>query len=190
MTIARFRSAGPDELELDSQLDVVRQRGTAAWQVCVPADAIGRAIDRGLEGEAEPRVAREVLGRALNGAGGMDRLGYALDGQVAVDLDLVTVDFDLLRGEGDLGVVVNVEELRTHQVRGEVFVLDVDRVNRGGAAEPAVDKRGGDVLERTAERRDHVRNRERDRRVDGGEFPGACQAVLGRNDGHGDLLRG
>src|SRR5258708_40226424 len=110
MTIAPVCSSGPDELELDGQLDVVGQRAAAAWQVCVPADAERRAVDRGLQGEAESRGAREVLGGALNGARGTQRVPCALDGQLAIELDPVAVDPQLVGAEGDLGVVLSVEE--------------------------------------------------------------------------------
>src|SRR3954452_20561445 len=116
------------ELELDRQLDVVGEREAALGQRGVPVQAVLGAVDRGLEREAELRVAEGVLRRAADRAGAGDGVRVALDREVALDGHVVAVADDLERLELDLRVGLGVEELGRLQVRGQVLVLDDDRV--------------------------------------------------------------
>src|SRR3954451_17960843 len=72
------------ELELDRQLDVVGEREAALGERGVPVQAVLRAVDHGLEREAELRVAERVLGRAGDRAGAGDGVRLALDSEVAL----------------------------------------------------------------------------------------------------------
>jgi hypothetical protein len=68
-------------------------------------------------------------------------------------------------------VLLGVEEVRCHQVAGEVVVLDVDRGDFRGAGEDAVLKRRRQVGEGAAEGRDDVLDGELARRMCSSEVP-------------------
>ena len=76
-------------------------------------------------------------------------------------------------GEADDRVALGVEELGGEQVRLEVLLLGLDALDAGRAGEPAVGERGVEVGDLPAERRDRVRDLERDAGVDGVRLPGA-----------------
>ena len=79
-------------------------------------------------------------------------VGDALDREVALDLDRLAVEADVLGGEADLRVALGVEEVGRLQVAGEVLVLDVDARDLGRALEAdgvVTDHEGGvDLAER------------------------------------------
>src|SRR5215217_2411836 len=167
-----------DELELDLELDLVGQRESALGQRRVPVEAELRAVDRGVEGEAELRVAHEVLGRAGDGARAGDPLRVALDRQVALDGRAVAVDRELERVERELRVLLRVEELGRLQVRREVLVLDLDGVGADLAVEHGVaglvDAQDAlELLERATEARNEVLDGEVGGAVDGHAVVGA-----------------
>src|SRR3954470_7370094 len=118
---------GLRQLELDDQRHVVRQRVPALGERSVPVEAELRAIDHRLEVDADLGVARDVLVRADERAAALDRMRVALDGQLAVDQELVALDAHVARLVAELGVVLDVEEVRRLEMRGEVLVLDHDR---------------------------------------------------------------
>ncbi len=96
----------------------------------------------------------------------------ALDRQLAVDLELaVLADGDGVGGEAELGEALGVEELGAAQMRGEVLVLDDDRIGLDRALQPrlailADGERAVVVVELRAEGGDdHVLDGEADVRV-------------------------
>src|SRR3954447_25035100 len=97
------------QLRVDDDRDVVRQGRLAARERVVPADAELRAVDLGLELQAQARAAERVVERLREDAGDLDGLGVALDRDLTVDLDVVTVEVDRLRLEGQLRVALGVE---------------------------------------------------------------------------------
>ena len=80
---------------MDRQGHVVAQGLAPARQIHLPVEAELVAVDDGLEVDPEPVVLVGSRSRAGDLAAGDDRLGDALDGQLAVDDDLVAVPGDL-----------------------------------------------------------------------------------------------
>src|SRR4051795_10320795 len=116
------------QLELDDEVHVVRQREAALGERGVPLEAELRAIDDRLEVDADLGVAGDVLVRSDERAAAGHGVGLALDGELAVDDQLVALDAQVARLVAELGVVLGVEEVRRLQVGGQVLVLDDDRV--------------------------------------------------------------
>src|SRR3954453_15394344 len=85
------------ELGLDDQRHVVRQRVPTLGERRVPLEAELRAIDHRLEVDADLRVAGDVLVRADERATALDRVRVALDGQLALDQELVALDAHVAR---------------------------------------------------------------------------------------------
>src|SRR3954451_9181568 len=115
------------QLQVGDDRDLVRQGRLAARERVVPADAELRAVDLGLELQTQAGAAERIVERLREDTLDLDGLGVALDRDLAVDLDLVTVDVDRLRREGQLRVALGVEEVRRLQVLLEVRVLDLNR---------------------------------------------------------------
>src|SRR3954468_6962556 len=133
---------GPRQLELDDEGHVVREREAALGKRSVPLEAELRAIDHGLEVDADLGVAGDVLVRADERAAALDRVRVALDRQLTVDHELVALDAQVARLVAKLGVVLRVEEVRRLEVRRQVLILDDDRVgvhgpHQGRLAAPA-----------------------------------------------------
>src|SRR3954470_3174286 len=174
----------PRQLELDDQRHVVRERVPALGERRVPLEAELRAIDHRLEVDADLGVAGDVLVRADERAAALDRMRVALDGQLAVDQELVALDAHVARLVAELGVVLDVEEVRRLEVGGEVLVLDDDRVRVHDPDEMRravlADLEGGvEVLEAATEgRHDHVLDREARARVDLVQLPTARRDLL------------
>src|SRR5205085_7575003 len=102
---------------------------------------------------------------------------------LAADRELLAA-LDLGRGEAELRVALDVEELGRGEVRREVLVLDVDARHLCRAGHAAVGDRRLDLAELTAERAAHVRDLEPDRGMHRVELPGAGRqglANLGRS---------
>src|SRR3954468_9622422 len=91
------------ELELDDQRHVVRERVAALGQLGVPLETELRAIDHRLEVDGELGVAGDVLVRADGGPPALGRMRVALDGQLAVDYELVALDAQVARLVAQLG---------------------------------------------------------------------------------------
>ena len=143
----------------------------------VPLEAVLGAIDLGLERQADPRVAANVLVRADVGTADLDRVRGALDRELTIHDGLVALD--AYRGglETQLVVALAVEEVRRLQVAGEVLVLHDDRRRIDGSDElgRAVHghERGVEVLEPAPEGSDrHVLHGEAGRGMDLVELPG------------------
>ena len=94
-----------DERELGDELHVVGEVVATALVRRVPADAVLRAVDRGLELQADALTA-ERIGRGLgDDAFELDRQGRALERELALALDAVVLEaVELRRLESDLGV--------------------------------------------------------------------------------------
>src|SRR3954452_6382423 len=107
------------QLELDDQRHVVRQREAALGERGIPLEAELGAVDHGLEVDADLRAAGDVLVRPDDRATTADRMRVALDGQLAVDDQLVTLDAQVRGLVAQLGVVLRVEEVRRLQVRSQ-----------------------------------------------------------------------
>src|SRR5439155_21576857 len=76
-----------DRGDLELQRDLVADQDAAALERGVPGDAVVLAVDRDRALEADALVAERVLGRAFELERDRDRVGHALDGQVAGDLE-------------------------------------------------------------------------------------------------------
>src|SRR5947199_347154 len=78
----------------------------------LPVEAIVVAVHDRLEIDPDPIVAVGAGSGAGDLSAGDQLLGDALNGELAVDRDLVGVTRDLVRLEGDLRVPLGVEEVR------------------------------------------------------------------------------
>src|SRR4051812_19490327 len=171
---ARLRLVALDELQLDGQRHVVAERLAAAGERGVPVDAVVGAVDDRVELDRDAILAVEVLRRAGDRAGRVERLGDAAQRELAGH----AAGADVGGAEADLRVALGVEEVRALEVAGELVDGDVDARNLDRAGEDPVLERGVDLLEGTTERRDAgVLDREGGLAVDRVEGPGA-----GRND--------
>src|SRR5712691_10300869 len=157
------------ERELGDELHVVAEVVAAALVRRIPVDAVGGAVDRRLELEAEALAAERVDLRCVGDrALEPDRPGRPLDRELALTLDLVAVELAELGGlELDLRIALGVEEVRRLQVPVELLVLHVDARDLRRALEARAGERGGEVPEAAAEVVDaRVGDLERDVRVD------------------------
>src|SRR4051812_17745195 len=183
-TLMELGLLGLRQLELDDQRHVVRQREAALGERGVPLEAELGAVDHGLEVDADLRVAGDVLVRAHERATAAHGMRVALDGQLAVDHELVALEAQVRRLVAQLGVVLDVEEVSRLQVGGQVLVLDDDRVGLHGADELRLAvladlERRVEVLEAAAEGRDdHVLDREARARMNLVELPRSGRDLL------------
>src|SRR4051794_25390936 len=162
---------------MDGQGDLVAEGLAATWEIHLPVEAEVVTIDLGLEVYADPLVLTGIEDGAADLAAGDDRLGVALDGQLAVDDQLVALPRDLLRLEDDLGVLLGVEEVRRQEMSVEVLLLDLNAVDlrppgylraTGGVADAGVE-----LVEAAAEGPNHVLDGEPDARMDRIGLPAA-----------------
>src|SRR4051794_29518821 len=128
------------ELQVGDDRDFVRESRLAARERVVPADPELVAVDLGLELQAEAGPAERVVECIGYDAGDLDGLGVALDRDLAIDRHLVAVAVDRLRLEGQLWVLLGVEEVRALEVCLEVLVLDLDARDLRGPPDDAVDR--------------------------------------------------
>ena len=84
---------------MDGQRDLVAEDLAAAREVHVPVEAVVVTVDLAFEVDPDPVVAVCAGYRAVDLAAGDDRLGDALDGQLAVDDDLAVLGLDAVRLE-------------------------------------------------------------------------------------------
>src|ERR687885_632831 len=99
------------EEELGDEGDLVRERRLAARERQVPVEPEGGAVELRLEREAEAVASVGVGQRLGRAAGQLDRERHALDRDLAANRQLLAA-VDLARGEAELGVALDVEELR------------------------------------------------------------------------------
>src|SRR3954468_8235154 len=181
------------DLELDG--DLVTDDDAAAVHRHVDVHAELLAGDVGLAGEAGAGAAVGVRTEPVELQVQHDGLGDALDGQVALDLPVLTVVAHRGRAEGHHRVVADVEEVRGLDVRVPLLLPGVDRVHvdggvhgRGGRVGGGHDL-AGELTEVAADLADHhVPDGEADGGVCGVDVPRADD-VAGdlRGAGHGDL---
>ena len=100
-----------DRRDVELELDLLAHEDAAGLEGRVEGEVPVGAVDGDLTLEADPGVAERVLGRAGLLEGDRDRLGDAVDGEVAGDGPLGAVALDVGRDEGDLRVVGDVEEV-------------------------------------------------------------------------------
>src|SRR3954468_2734185 len=182
------------DLELDG--DLVADDDAAAVHRHVDVHAELLAGDLGLAGEAGARAAVGVRPEAVQLEVELDGLGDALDGQVALDLPVLTVVADAGRAEGHDGVVADVEEVSGLDVRVPLLLTGVDRVHVDGGGHGRLRRVGGghDLAGELAEvaadlAHHHVADREAHRRVGGVDVPRADDVagdLGGGAAGHGD----
>src|SRR3954453_14120959 len=110
------------QLQVGDDLDLVREGRLAARQGVVPADAELVAVDSCLELQAQAGSAERVVERLGVDAGDLDGLGVGLDRDLTVDLELVAVGLDRVRGERQLRVALGVEEVGRLEVPLEVRI--------------------------------------------------------------------
>src|SRR6187402_2676810 len=91
-----------DRRDVELELDLLGDEDAAGLERGVPGQAPVLAVDAGAALEADAQVAERVAGRAVGLELDRDRLGLALDREVAGDDPVVAVALDLGRGEGDL----------------------------------------------------------------------------------------
>src|SRR4051794_25981847 len=91
----------PSELELDRELDVVSQSEPALGERRVPGEAVLGAIDDGLERDADLLDVAERHSGVGHGPAALDALAVALEGQRAVDDQLVALATDVVGDVGD-----------------------------------------------------------------------------------------
>src|SRR4051812_37233188 len=106
-----------DRRDVELELDLVGDEDAAGLERGVPGQAPVLAVQRGAALEADAQVAEGVARRAGGLEDDREGLGLALDRQVAGDDPVVAVAGDRGGDEGDLLVVVGVEEVLGAQVR-------------------------------------------------------------------------
>src|SRR5205823_9926563 len=89
---SRSVTGGLDRGDLELQGHLVADQDAAGLERGVPGDAVVLAVDGDRALEADPQVAERVLGRALEAERDRDRVGHALDGEVAGELERAVVD--------------------------------------------------------------------------------------------------
>src|SRR5690606_2530800 len=113
----RFGGVGlADDLSVDAELDLFGDHQTARFQQLIPRQAPLGAVDlaRGLR--SETGVAPRVLHRTGDFGFEGDRVGDAAHGEVALYDEVITVTVDRRRFEGDVRVVLSIEEVGGAQV--------------------------------------------------------------------------
>ena len=153
----------------------------------VPLQPVLAPVDYRLQLDAELVVAGDVDVWAADAAARGHAVGFVLDRELALHLQLAAVGDGQLGGEeADLRVAVAVEEIGGFQVTGEVLVLDDDRVDvdRSLQARRAVlagEELSVVILEASAKRRDdHVLDGEPNMRVDRVDLPcSRCDLLCG-----------
>src|SRR2546421_2521049 len=171
--------SGLDELQLGEDGDVVRERRLAAREWVVPVDPEVRAVDLRGQVEADALGPVRIGHRRGHLPGHCDRLGDALDRQLAVDRDLaVAVEANVLSCEAELRVPLGVEEVGRLQMGREVLVPHVHTRDLRRALERRAlsfdGQLGSDLVELPLERPGEVANLEVDSRMNGVEIPGTC----------------
>src|SRR6185437_7361830 len=127
---------GLDGGHAHQQLDLVGHEQVAVGESLVPLEVEVAAVDRAAELEADALVAPRILAVLGNLAGELDRLGDALDGDLALKGDVAGAAH--LGGggvEADLGLLIGVEELGALQVAVAVGIAGVDGGDVDGTLE-------------------------------------------------------
>src|SRR5689334_25377700 len=101
----------PRELEVCVENDVVRESGFAARERVVPAHTESAPVDRRLELQPEAGTAVRVGDRFGDCCPQVEGLGVSLDGDVALDGELVAAALDRSGDEREFRVALGVEEV-------------------------------------------------------------------------------
>src|ERR1700733_8083161 len=118
---------GLDRGHADEQLDLVGHEQVAVRERLIPLEVEVAAVDHARELEADALVAPRVGSAFADDAGELDRLGDALDRDLAVETDLAIIKrLAGGRGERDLRVVLGVEEVGRRQVAVTLRVTGID----------------------------------------------------------------
>ena len=177
---------GLDRRHAHEQLDLVGHEEVAVRERLIPLEVELAAVDDALELEADALVAPRIGAALGDDAGQLDRLGDALDRDLAVQTNLAVVErLAGGGGEADLGWLLGVEEVGRRsgapsRCGSFVSTLETSTAPEGRArrrsrraalelAEGAAD--GGDS---------HVANLEADARVRGIDVVGAGRNALER----------
>src|SRR6185437_656999 len=125
---------GLDGGHAHQQLDLVGDEEVAVGKGLVPLEVEVAAVDRAGELEADALVAPRILAVLGDLAGELDRLGDALDGDLALEGDAAAgAHLGRGGGEADLGLLVGVEELGALEVPVAVGVAGIDGGDVHGA---------------------------------------------------------
>src|ERR1700761_393183 len=181
--------------DLEVQVHLVADHGdVGAGDGAVEADAEVLAADLALGREAGAGAAVSVRAEAVDLEAQRDRAGDGAEGQVAVDVVLAAVLADASGLEGDVRVLLDVQEVLAADVVVAVFLAGGDRrgVNGGVHARLEFGRAGDegalDRLELAADLADHhVTDAEADLGVDRVDRPGAGDVTgdLSSSGAHG-----
>src|ERR1700760_287073 len=182
-------------LDLEVQVDLVADHGAVgAGDDAVEVDAEVLAADLALGREAGPRAAVSVRAEAVDLQAEGDRTGDFLDGEVAVDEVLAALLAHAGGLEGDVGVLLDVQEVLAADVVVAVALAGGDRGGVDGGVHARLERgRAGDkgalnLLELAADLADHhVPDAEADLGVDRVDRPGAGDVArdLSSSGAHG-----
>ena len=135
--------AALDQLDVDLDLDVLADHQATGFEQPIVGQAELGAVDGQSTAHAETCVAPGIL----DGAGDVDRhanrLGGPLDGQVTDSHQLIAIPLDRGTAEADLGVVLDIEEVRAAEIFVPTLVAGVDR----GRDDHHLDRRTGQILQ-------------------------------------------
>src|SRR5450759_897114 len=197
---ARWSGTGgvEDGLDLDGETDLLAEGDTATVEGHVERDAEVAAVELAGGREADSGVAERGAGlEAVHLELERHRPGDAVEGQIPVDDQVVTVVANAGRLVGHGGVAFDLEEVGRADVGVAVGVGGVDRRRVNGGADRGPQRIGaGDDLalevgEAASDLAHHeVADRERDLGVGLVDGPGAGDVAgdVGDDGGHGSLL--
>src|SRR5271157_49097 len=122
-------------LDLEGDRDLLAHGDAAAGDRAVVADAEVVPVDLAGGGEARPRAAVGVRAEAVDLKLQRDRPGGAADGEVAFEQEIVAVGTHTGGVEGQRGVRLDLEEVRTPDVIVPVRLTGVHRTQVDGSVD-------------------------------------------------------
>src|SRR6516164_4625782 len=186
--------SGLDELDVESDCDVLADEDAAGFERSVPVEAEVLATDLCCGRQADACVAPRILARgawAFDGKG--DGLCYAMYGEVACDcVLLLTLLLDGRGLEGHGGKLLNVKEVRTFQMAVALRVSSGESADGDSGLDAAAFGAGAVLVEHAIKAAEaafyignhHVFHLELGRRVSGVDLPGGNGGGRG-GCGHG-----
>src|SRR5207245_7461764 len=108
------RPSDPDGCDVEEELDGVADEDVAGLEHPVPGEAVVRAVELPAQSKRDPFAAVGGEAGAVELAVERDRAGDALDRQLAGKREpsVVFIELQAARLEADLGVALDVEEVR------------------------------------------------------------------------------